>query len=69
MRLREVYETYHSFRRILSGEVKPEFEGIQGDQQLEWLASIRDKVDPEQVYYTGHSFGGATVVRRPPSML
>ncbi|KAI9637631.1 putative platelet-activating factor acetylhydrolase 2, cytoplasmic [Dioszegia hungarica] len=62
MRLREVYETYHSFRRVLAGEVEPVFEGMKGDQPLEWLASLRDKVDPEQVYYTGHSFGGATVI-------
>lgn len=66
MRLREVYETYHSFRRVLAGEVEPVFEGMKGDQPLEWLASLRDKVDPEQVYYTGHSFGGATVVRSAP---
>jgi platelet-activating factor acetylhydrolase len=64
MRLREVYEAYHSFQRVISGDVKGDFESMTPDQSLEWIASMRNKVDMDELYYTGHSFGGATVVRR-----
>jgi platelet-activating factor acetylhydrolase len=65
MRLREVYETYHSFRRVLAGDGTPHVEGMSSGEPLELLASMQGKVDLERLYCTGHSFGGATVVRVP----
>lgn len=66
MRLQEVYETYHTFKRLVSDpttRAKTRFDekatsaGIDG-----WMASIPDKIDFENVHLTGHSFGGGTMV-------
>lgn len=66
MRVREVYEAYHSFKRLVVGEDEGQgsyLGGLAGEQRLHWLASLRDRVDMDEVYLTGHSFGGGTVVR------
>ncbi|RSH82289.1 hypothetical protein EHS25_005999 [Saitozyma podzolica] len=64
-RVREVYEAYHSFRRLLAAEadvadvVMP---GADGLKKKEWAESFRDHVDVEELYLTGHSFGGGTMM-------
>jgi platelet-activating factor acetylhydrolase len=68
IRLREVYETYHGFKRLISGETVDGL-GIVGDHKPDvarsWLESLRGRVQvDEQVVGMGHSFGGATMVSR-----
>jgi hypothetical protein len=62
-RVREVYEAYHSFRRLLVGEADVVMPGADGVKKKEWAESFRDHVDVEELYLTGHSFGGGTMVR------
>ncbi|BEJ12846.1 hypothetical protein CspHIS471_0300200 [Cutaneotrichosporon sp. HIS471] len=52
-RVREVYAAYDGFKRFLSGE---------GDD-VSTASDLRDKVDVEDLQLTGHSFGGATILR------
>jgi platelet-activating factor acetylhydrolase len=70
MRVREVYETYHSFRQLLAGSKTDKsgmnrliVEGNPDDGALsEWLESFKGHVDVDNVILTGHSFGGGTMV-------
>lgn len=62
MRVREVYETYHSFKQFISGDGEANLDVMARDESLEWLASMRDRVDFDELHLTGHSFGGATIV-------
>lgn len=72
IRLREVYETYQSFRRLLSpaGNESMIINDMTESRMEEWIASFRDEVDLESLSLTGHSFGGSTVIdllnSRPP---
>lgn len=60
--MREVYEAYHSFRRLLAAEADVVMPGADGLRKKEWAESFRDHVDVEELYLTGHSFGGGTMV-------
>lgn len=65
MRLREVYETYHSFRRLVSSEGgRPKMNDEKADEATttKFLESITNRIDLENVHLTGHSFGGGTMV-------
>jgi hypothetical protein len=65
MRLQEVYETYHSFRRLVSSEGgRPKMNDEKADEATttKFLESITDRIDLENVHLTGHSFGGGTMV-------
>ena len=65
MRLREVYETYHSFRRLVSSEGgRPKMNDEKADEvtTTKFLESITNRIDLENVHLTGHSFGGGTMV-------
>lgn len=57
MRVREMYEAYHSFKKIVEGSDV----GVTGVEEG-WFDLWRDKVDTSKVDLTGHSFGSATVV-------
>lgn len=64
MRVREVYEAFYAFRRIVGNDVgESRFEGLADDKKDEWLGSIKEKVDFNKVDLTGHSFGAGTIVR------
>ena len=66
MRVREVYETYHSFSRLVSGQSdgKTLFNNGKADDQKvsDFVASLQGRVDLDHVHLTGHSFGGGTMV-------
>jgi platelet-activating factor acetylhydrolase len=65
MRLREVYETYHSFRRLVSSEGgRPKMNDEKADEAktTKFLESITNRIALENVHLTGHSFGGGTMV-------
>lgn len=64
IRTREVYEAYHSFKRLLShvGDLSIKIEGLEGDGRQSWIDSLKDKVDVDDLRLTGHSFGGGTIV-------
>jgi len=63
MRVREVYEAFHSFRRIVTGDAGGAvFEGAKEEQRDGWLASLKNNVDTSKVDLTGHSFGAGTIV-------
>lgn len=67
MRVREVYEAYQSFGRIVQGDVSNVIlERIDTEVRHSWAGSMRDKVDMSQVELTGHSFGAGTVVSQGP---
>lgn len=66
MRLQEVYETYHSFKSLVSN---PEEQGrTRFDEKAtpeaisRFMASLPNSIDFENVHLTGHSFGGGTMV-------
>jgi len=69
MRLQEVYETYHSFKRLVSDPSQRD--GTRFDEKATssaidgFMASIPDRVDFDNVHLTGHSFGGGTMVSWP----
>lgn len=64
MRVREVYDAYYNFRQVVEADAGPETSSLRSLSQdkLPWLASIRYHVDFEEIYMTGHSFGGGTTV-------
>ena len=63
MRVREVYEAFYSFKRIVAGDVTGlTFEKLHDEKRKDWLESIREKVDFGKVDLTGHSFGAGTIV-------
>lgn len=66
LRVQEVYEAYHSFKSVVSGDMEPAVHESSADEGKAFVASVRDRVDLEDVSLTGHSFGGATVVSHPP---
>jgi platelet-activating factor acetylhydrolase len=72
MRLQEVYETYNSFKRLVSdpseqGRTKFD-EKATPESITRVMASLPNSIDFENVHLTGHSFGGGTMVS-PPSCL
>ncbi|OXB35727.1 hypothetical protein LQV05_005837 [Cryptococcus neoformans] len=75
IRTREVYEAYHSFKRLLShgGDLSIKIEGLEGDGRQSWIDSLKGKVDVDDLRLTGHSFGGGTILHLlqtpPPSTL
>jgi hypothetical protein len=75
MRLQEVYETYHSFRRLVSdtateqGRYKLNDEQAPESKVRDFYSSLADKIDLENVHLTGHSFGGGTMVSTPLTFL
>lgn len=64
IRTREVYEAYHSFKRLLSheGDSSLKIEGLEGDVRQSWIDSMKNKIDFDDLRLTGHSFGGGTIV-------
>lgn len=68
MRIREVYEVFHSFRRLVdhtadeSSSGRINLDAADEATQRAWLESMSGKVDCSTVDLTGHSFGGGTVV-------
>ncbi|KAF8341521.1 uncharacterized protein EI90DRAFT_1747341 [Cantharellus anzutake] len=66
-RTNEVYEIYHSFKALVNGDagnIRSEISGSGHD-----LSQWKGKIDVDDLYLTGHSFGGATafaVLRHPP---
>ena len=66
--MREVYEAYNSFRRLLTGSADDTvgIHNMKDEARAEWVSSFRDKVDTENLSIIGHSFGGATMVRTAP---
>jgi len=63
MRVREVYEAYQSFGRVVQGDSSEAIlEPIDAALRQQWAGSLRDQVDMSQVQLTGHSFGAGTVV-------
>lgn len=65
MRVREVYETYISFKTLITNDVidkKVHMDNLEDDKLAEWRESFRDSVDFDAVHLTGHSFGGGTIV-------
>jgi platelet-activating factor acetylhydrolase len=75
MRLQEVYETYHSFRRLVSdtateqGRYKLNDEQAPESKVRDFYSSLADRIDLENVHLTGHSFGGGTMVSTPLTSL
>lgn len=75
IRTREVYEAYHSFKRLLSheGDSSLKIEGLEGDVRQSWIDSMKNKIDFDDLRLTGHSFGGGTILHLlqtpPPSTL
>ena len=63
LRVQEVYEAYHSFKGVINGDVKPVVHETTAEQADAFVDSIRDRVNVEDTSITGHSFGGATIVR------
>jgi platelet-activating factor acetylhydrolase len=71
MRLQEVYETYNSFKRLVSdpseqGRTKFD-EKATPDSISRFMSSLPNSIDFDNVHLTGHSFGGGTMVSFPPS--
>lgn len=66
MRVREVYETYHSFSRLVGGQSDGKTiynNGKAEDQKVtDFVNSLQGQIDLDNVYLTGHSFGGGTMV-------
>lgn len=64
MRVREVYDAYHNFRQVVEADGDAETSSVRSlaQDKLPWLASVRDRVDFDETYMTGHSFGGGTTV-------
>jgi len=62
--VREVYEVYHSFRRLVSGEDegKTIVADSEPDLKKTWIESFKERVDFEDVSLAGHSFGGGTML-------
>lgn len=68
LRVREVYETYHTFKRIVSGDLVPTVHDTDATGRgVSFLASLRARVELDKVALTGHSFGGATIVSEESS--
>ncbi|WRT68617.1 uncharacterized protein IL334_005595 [Kwoniella shivajii] len=73
IRSREVYESYHSFKRLVentatspsseSSNILPETgeKSKDTEKKKDWIRSLKDKVNVEDLRLTGHSFGGGTV--------
>lgn len=70
MRLREVYEAYHSFKRLVSGldDGRTIVANGKADEGLvsSFMESVKGQVDLDNVNLTGHSFGGGTMVSTVP---
>ncbi|WWC71354.1 uncharacterized protein I206_105309 [Kwoniella pini CBS 10737] len=70
IRSREIYETYHNFKNLINNNhaefIIPEIGNKEKEKDLikkkEWIESLNDKVDYEDLRLTGHSFGGGTVL-------
>lgn len=64
MRIKEVYEAYESFRQLIgsTNTDTTDIGDLPDSGKAEWISSFRDKVDCQDLYLTGHSFGGATIV-------
>ncbi len=62
--MKEVYEAYQSFRRLVSSATtcNVDISDLADSKKEEWISSFRDKVDCNDLYLTGHSFGGGTIV-------
>ena len=69
MRIKEVYEVHGSFKRFIThvDNESTNIMNLEGEQREEWISSFRDRIDFDNVYLAGHSFGGATMVnpRKP----
>lgn len=64
MRVREVYEAYHSFSRWVKGDLSGfDIEHSEKVKMGEFQSSFENKVDFEKIDLIGHSFGAGTVVR------
>ncbi|WVO14537.1 hypothetical protein L204_102172 [Cryptococcus depauperatus] len=64
IRTREVYEAYHSFKRLLSptGDEKIRVENLSGGDKVSWVDSFKGKVNLDDLRLAGHSFGGGTIL-------
>ncbi|ORX38310.1 platelet-activating factor acetylhydrolase, isoform II-domain-containing protein [Kockovaella imperatae] len=62
-RIREIYECLHSFRQLVDGNSdKKDILGLDESARGEWIESFRDRIETDQLYLTGHSFGGGTIL-------
>jgi platelet-activating factor acetylhydrolase len=72
MRLQEVYETYNSFKRLVSDPAeqgRTRFDEKANSEAItRVMASLPNSIDFDNVHLTGHSFGGGTMVN-PLSIL
>lgn len=75
MRVREIYETYSHFRHVvLDGRdhrtirIGDNVSGNEGKINT-FISSLQGKIDLDNLYLSGHSFGGGTVVCRSSSPL
>ena len=73
MRLQEVYETYNSFKRLVSDPTeqgRTRFDEKATPESItRFMASLPKSIDFENVHLTGHSFGGGTMVSPLPYLL
>jgi hypothetical protein len=69
MRIREVYEVYHGFKKLILSEGPAEkvtIAGMDEKESVAWIESFRNSVDLDDLTLTGHSFGGGTIVCHAP---
>lgn len=59
-RVREVYEAYAAFCRLMAGS-QADMEIIEGSPEV--VGALRGRVDIDNVKLMGHSFGGGTLMR------
>ena len=73
MRLQEVYETYNSFKRLVtdpSEQGRTRFDEKATPEAItRFMATLPNSIDFENVHLTGHSFGGGTMVSPNPHLL
>lgn len=72
LRAQEVYETYHHFAHLATTGRDQRTVQIgdsadtPSDQVAAFVESLKGKVKLDEVYLSGHSFGGGTMVRCYP---
>lgn len=68
-RVREVYEAYATFKRLLSNDPTVIVEQLAADKRAAFVSSFANRVNWDDVRIAGHSFGGGTamhLLQTPP---